>query len=51
MTRDESAWLDTAPWGMTPRVAERLRATAIEDPVLGRSIRHGYDVATLPVLG
>jgi hypothetical protein len=23
----------------------------IEDPVLGRSIRHGYDVVELPVLG
>jgi hypothetical protein len=23
----------------------------LEDPVLGREIRHGYDVATLPVLG
>jgi hypothetical protein len=23
----------------------------IEDPVLGRSIRHGYDVVVLPVLG
>jgi streptomycin 6-kinase len=27
---DESAWLDVAPWGITPRVAERLRATAEE---------------------
>jgi streptomycin 6-kinase len=26
----ESAWLDVAPWGITPRVAERLRATAEE---------------------
>jgi streptomycin 6-kinase len=26
----ESAWLDTAPWGLTPRVAARLRATAAE---------------------
>ncbi len=23
----------------------------LEDPVLGRSIRHGYDVAALPILG
>ena len=30
MTADESAWLDTAPWGITPRVAERLQATATE---------------------
>ena len=30
MTADEGAWLDTAPWGITPRVAERLRATATE---------------------
>ena len=30
MTPDESAWLDAAPWGITPRVAERLRATAEE---------------------
>lgn len=30
MTADESAWLDTAPWGITSRVAERLRATAAE---------------------
>lgn len=30
MTTGESAWLDTAPWGITPRVAERLRATATE---------------------
>ena len=30
MTAGESAWLDTAPWGITPRVAERLRATAEE---------------------
>jgi streptomycin 6-kinase len=26
----ESAWLDVAPWGITPRVAGRLRATAEE---------------------
>jgi streptomycin 6-kinase len=26
----ESAWLDEAPWGITPRVAARLRATALE---------------------
>jgi streptomycin 6-kinase len=26
----ESAWLDVAPWGITPHVAERLRATAEE---------------------
>ena len=30
MTSEESAWLDVAPWGITPRVAERLRATAVE---------------------
>ncbi|MDQ2913884.1 MAG: aminoglycoside phosphotransferase family protein [Chloroflexota bacterium] len=30
MTEEESAWLDAAPWGITPRVAERLRATAEE---------------------
>jgi streptomycin 6-kinase len=30
VTADESAWLDTAPWGITPRVAERLQATATE---------------------
>jgi streptomycin 6-kinase len=30
VTPDESAWLDLAPWGITPRVAERLRATAAE---------------------
>jgi streptomycin 6-kinase len=30
VTEDESAWRDTAPWGVTPRVAERLRATALE---------------------
>lgn len=30
MTPDGSAWLDAAPWGITPRVAERLRATAAE---------------------
>ena len=30
MTPGESAWLDIAPWGITPRVAERLRATAEE---------------------
>jgi streptomycin 6-kinase len=28
VTSRESAWLDVAPWGITPRVAERLRATA-----------------------
>ena len=28
MTPPESAWLDVAPWGITPRVAERLRGTA-----------------------
>ena len=27
---DGSAWLDVAPWGITSRVAERLRATAEE---------------------
>ena len=27
---DESAWLDVAPWGITSRVAERLRSTAEE---------------------
>jgi len=26
----ESAWLEVAPWGITPRVAQRLRATAEE---------------------
>jgi streptomycin 6-kinase len=26
----ESAWLDAEPWGITSRVAERLRATALE---------------------
>jgi streptomycin 6-kinase len=30
VTSEESAWLDVAPWGITPRVAERLRATALE---------------------
>ncbi len=30
MTPDESAWLSAEPWGITPRVAERLRATAEE---------------------
>ena len=30
MSNRESAWLDVAPWGITPRVAERLRATALE---------------------
>ena len=30
MSAPESAWLDVAPWGITPRVAERLRATALE---------------------
>jgi streptomycin 6-kinase len=30
VTSDEGAWLDVAPWGITPRVAERLRATAVE---------------------
>lgn len=30
MTSDDSAWLNVAPWGITPRVAERLRATAEE---------------------
>jgi streptomycin 6-kinase len=28
VSADESAWLDAAPWGITHRVAERLRATA-----------------------
>jgi streptomycin 6-kinase len=28
VTSSESAWLDADPWGITPRVAERLRATA-----------------------
>ncbi len=28
MSDRESAWLDAAPWGITPAVAERLRATA-----------------------
>ena len=32
------------------RPAERFEFE-IEDPVLGRTIRHGYDVAVLPVLG
>jgi len=30
VTADESAWLNSAPWGITSRVAERLRATATE---------------------
>lgn len=30
MTEGESAWLDAAPWGITPQVAQRLRATAEE---------------------
>jgi streptomycin 6-kinase len=30
VTSDESAWLDVAPWGITPRVADRLQATAEE---------------------
>ena len=30
MTSEESAWLEVAPWGITARVAERLRATAVE---------------------
>ena len=30
MTSGESAWLDVAPWGITPRVAERLRVIAEE---------------------
>ena len=30
MSDPESAWLDVAPWGITRRVAERLRATAEE---------------------
>jgi len=30
VTSEESAWLDVAPWGITPRVAERLHATAME---------------------
>ena len=30
MTSDDSAWLDVAPWGIKPNVAERLRATAQE---------------------
>jgi streptomycin 6-kinase len=30
VTSDESGWLDAAPWGITARVAERLRATAVE---------------------
>ena len=30
MTPNEGAWLDAAPWGINPRVAERLRATAEE---------------------
>jgi len=28
VTPPESAWLDADPWGITPRVAERLRVTA-----------------------
>ena len=30
MSAGESAWLDVAPWGITPQVAGRLRATAEE---------------------
>jgi streptomycin 6-kinase len=30
VTPDDSPWLDIAPWGITPRVAERLRATAVD---------------------
>jgi streptomycin 6-kinase len=30
VTSDESAWLDVAPWGITPRVAARLRTAAEE---------------------
>lgn len=30
MSQPESAWLNSAPWGITPRVADRLRATAEE---------------------
>ena len=30
MTGNESAWLDAAPWGITPQVADRLRTTAAE---------------------
>ena len=30
MTPDDGAWLDSAPWGITPQVAKRLRATAEE---------------------
>jgi streptomycin 6-kinase len=30
VSEPESAWLAGAPWGITPRVAERLRATAQE---------------------
>jgi streptomycin 6-kinase len=30
VTAGEGAWLDAAPWGITPQVAERLRATAEE---------------------
>jgi len=30
VTSEESAWLEVAPWGITARVAERLRATAVE---------------------
>jgi streptomycin 6-kinase len=28
VTSGENAWLDVAPWGITPRVADRLRTTA-----------------------
>jgi len=30
VTADESPWLDRAPWGIAPHVAERLRTTAVE---------------------
>jgi streptomycin 6-kinase len=30
VTEPESAWLDVAPWGINPQVAERLRSTAEE---------------------
>ena len=30
MSDGKSAWLSTAPWGITPHVAERLRTTALE---------------------
>jgi streptomycin 6-kinase len=30
MSPKESAWLDVAPWGLTPRVSARLRSTADE---------------------